>query len=564
MTQGFDWARRTSVLIVGSGPIGLALAAELGARDVPVTVVEQSEAKIGPAKMLMVGVRTMEFCRHLGIAQKVAEWGFPPEFCLDNVFVAGGLNGWEIARVPLPPMSGPADSQHSPERQRHCPQTWFDPILREKAASYPHVDLRYRTRFESLVQDEAGVTALVHDLETGRCESIRCDYLVGADGHASVVRKQLGIEMRGFPHLDTSINVEIDVSDLRALHKIGDAGRYAMIGPEGLWATFVAVDGRRTWRLTLYGANDIDVDAIDLDAAIRRLVGRPFDYRINSVGKWARKMVVADHFQDGRVFLAGDACHAHPPNGGFGMNTGIGDAFDLGWKLEATYKGWGGPQLLASYDRERRPVCHRAANESLVNYRRLTASTRFPGIEDAGAEGARLRRELGQRLGEANTKAWQPVGIHLGHVYDPSPINVPDGSAKPAEDTVGYTPSARPGSRAPHFWLRSGVSVLDLFGKGFTLLRFGRLDASALVAAARSRAVPIAVHDIASEEARGLYASALCLVRPDGHVAWRGDAVPADCARLVDVIRGAGSGAAAHSAANYALQTRSGSAALRH
>jgi hypothetical protein len=282
------------------------------------------------------------------------------------------------------------------------------------------------------------------------------------------------------------------------------------------------------------------------------------------VGKWARKMVVADHFHDGRVFLAGDACHAHPPNGGFGMNTGIGDAFDLGWKLEAMHKGWGGPHLLASYDRERRPVCHRAANESLVNYRRLTASTRFPGIEDASADGARLRRELGQRLCEANTKAWQPVGIHLGHTYDPSPINVPDGSEKPVDDTVGYVPSARPGSRAPHFWLRPGVSVLDLFGAGFTLLRFGRVDASDLVAAARLRTVPIAVHDIESDAARRLYACALCLVRPDGHVAWRGDAVPQDCTQLVDVVRGAGSGAAAQSAASHELRASpSGTSALQ-
>ncbi|MES2536245.1 MAG: FAD-dependent monooxygenase [Pseudomonadota bacterium] len=545
ITDHFAFTKKTSVLIVGGGPIGLAMAAELGWRGISVTMVEQQDEKTGPAKMLLVGVRTMEFCRHLGIAPAVRDWGFPPDFCMDNIFVAGSLNGFEIARVPMAPMGGPVDSVFSPERQRHCPQTWFDPILRDKAASYPHVQLRYQTRFESLIQDEDGVTTIVRDHATGEQEAIRSDYVVAADGNNSKVRQQLGIEMRGFPYLDTSINIEIDIPDLNSLHKMGNAGRYAMIGPEGMWATFVAIDGRRTWRLTLYGANDIDVDALDIDAAIQRLVGRPFDYKIISSGKWVRRMVVADAFCDDRVFLAGDACHTHPPNGGFGMNTGIGDVFDLGWKLEATLSGWGGPQLLASYDKERRPACHRAANESLANYRRLTAETRFPGIEEVTEEGRKLRRKLGQHLEQENIKAYQPIGIHLGYTYDPSPINVSDGTPRPAADLVGYVPNARAGSRAPHFWVSPAVSVLDLFGPGYTLLRFGRIDASGLIAAARMKNVPITVHDIVSPDARALYGCELCLVRPDGHVAWRGDAIPVDCMRLIDRMRGAGSAAAA-------------------
>lgn len=532
-----EWDVRIPVLIVGGGPIGLALAAELGWRGVGAMLVEQGTEKPGPAKMLLVGVRTMEFCRHLGVRDDVINWGFPDDFCMDNVFVAGSLNGWELSRVKLPSMGGAPDSDASPERQRHCPQTWFDPILRAKAASYPHIQLRYESKFESAQQDDDGVTAVVRHAD-GRREVIRCDYLVGADGHGSAVRRQLGIEMRGHPHLDTSINIELDIPDLESLHRIGNAGRYIIVGREGMWSTFVALDGKRTWRLTLYGANDIDVDAIDVNAAIERVVGKPFKYKINSMGKWVRRMVVADAFSDGRIFLAGDACHTHPPNGGFGMNTGIGDAYDLGWKLEATLKGWGGPQLLASYDKERRPACHRAANESLVNYWRLTSGTRFPHIEDPGADGDRVREELGRKLSASNAKAWQPVGLHLGHIYDPSPINVPDGTDKPADDTIGYVPRARPGSRAPHFWLRAGVSVLDKFGHGFTLLRFAPVDASELVEAAERRDIPITVCDVDSPEAHALYDCDLCLVRPDGHVAWRGFATPADCGRVLERITG--------------------------
>lgn len=539
-----EWDIRTPVLIVGGGPVGLALAAELGWRGISATLVEQNSEKIGPAKMLLVGVRTMEFCRHLGIADEVIDWGFPPDFCMDNVFVAGSLNGWELSRVRMQPMGGARDSAESPERQRHCPQTWFDPILRTKAASYEHIRLCYETKFESAQQDKDGVTVVVRKKD-GRQEVIRCSYLVGADGHTSAVRRQLGIEMRGQPHLDTSINIELDIPNLAAHHKIGNAGRYVTIGPDGNLSTLVAIDGRTTWRLTLYGANDVDVDRIDIDKAIQRVVGKPFDYKINSMGKWVRRMVVADSFRDGRILLAGDACHTHPPNGGFGMNTGIGDVFDIGWKLEATLKGWGGPQLLASYDKERRPACHRAANESLVNYWRLTSGTRFPDIEDDTPEGAHTRHVLGERLSAANAKAWQPVGLHLGHIYEPSPITVSDGTPKPADDTIGYAPTSRAGARAPHFWIRPGISVIDTFGEGFTLLRFAPVDCSLLVEAARARGVPLKLIDVSSSEAAALYEVALCLVRPDGHVAWRGDDVPQSCSELVERISGWGLDASA-------------------
>ena len=144
----------TPVLIVGAGPVGLALAGDLGWRGIACTLIEKTEGRIEHPKMDLIGVRTMEFCRHLGIAEAVTDWGFPPDFCMDNVFVAGGLNGWELSRVPLPPMGGERDCADSPERQRHCPQTWFDPILRDKAASYPHITLKYQTRFESAQQDD--------------------------------------------------------------------------------------------------------------------------------------------------------------------------------------------------------------------------------------------------------------------------------------------------------------------------------------------------------------------------------------------------------------------------
>ncbi|MDP3136821.1 MAG: FAD-dependent monooxygenase, partial [Burkholderiaceae bacterium] len=387
------------------------------------------------------------------------------------------------------------------------------------------------------------VIATLIDQETGERHSLRASYMIGADGCESDVRRQMGIAMRGVPHLDTSLNVEIDVLDVghfSELHSLGNGSRYAVVGPQGLWATFIPLDGLNFWRMTLYGANDIDVDAIDIHTALLKVVGRPFKYSVRSVGKWTRRMIVADRFQDGRVFLAGDSAHTHPPNGGFGMNTGIGDVTNLGWKLAACLQGWGGEDLLASYDIERRPVCHRAANESLTNYYRLTGKTAHPAIEDKTAQGDEVRAALGRQLKEQNTKAWQPVGIHLGYTYEPSPLVLCENTPAPVDDTIGYVPGTRPGVRAPHFWLAEGKSVLDLFGEGFTLLDFSGCPGLSLFEGhAREQRMPLAVHRIDNAEGAALYEAPLVLVRPDGHVCWRGASVPQNVGAILRRVRGA-------------------------
>jgi hypothetical protein len=300
------------------------------------------------------------------------------------------------------------------------------------------------------------------------------------------------------------------------------------------------VDGRGLYRLQLIGANDIDVRAYDLDEVLKRFLGDGVPFETVDVSLWERKMTVADRFSDGRVFLAGDAAHAHPPNGGLGMNTGIPDAWDLGWKLAAIAQGWGGSGLLDAYDIERRPACHRAALQSLRNYHGLVDDTRQPLIDQPGPEGDRVRREVGERLVRENERAWNPVGIHLGYLYHPSPVVVDDGSPVPEDSPYDYAPTARPGARAPHAWLADGRSTIDLFGAGFTLLAFAGQDATPIAAAAAERGVPLVVVDLDEPHVARLYERALVLVRPDGHVAWRGDLPPDDCLELIDVVRGAG------------------------
>ena len=530
------------VLIAGGGPIGLALAGDLGRRGVPVRLVEQNDDRVGTAKMIVVSVRTMELMRQLGVAGAVRDWGFPLDQPLDSVFCTG-LGGYGLGRVVTPPLRQETDTPFSPERERPCPQTWFDPILQRHARGFGNVTLSYRARLVSFTQDGAGVQAELAGPE-GRTERLEASILVGCDGYDSTVRDFLGIAVRGEKYLDRSMSIYVRSRALRQAHRLGDAYRYVMVGPGGPWSVLTTIDGRDLWRIQLIG-RDIDPRSPAMDVLMQQMVGRDVPYAVEDTSSWVRKMTVADRFSDGRVFLAGDAAHAHPPNGGLGMNTGIQDAFDLGCRIAAVLQGWGGPALLDSYDCERRPAASRAAEESLRNYRRLTGPPREPDVMAEGSAGDQARCRLGAALVQENEKAWHPVGVHLGYSYDPSPITVPDGSPRLVNDTVEYVPTARPGSRAPHVWIEEGHSILDLFGPGFTLLDFSGAETGPLLDAARRRGVPLACHRIINLAAQALYARGLVLVRPVGHVAWRGDELPLDCMTLIDTVRGAGGRAAA-------------------
>src|SRR5262245_8027683 len=356
----------TPVLIVGGGPIGLALAADLGRRGVRTLLVEKNDNVIGPAKMLEVSVRTLELCRTLGVVDEVRNWGFPLDYPIDNAFVTS-MQGYEIGRMSAPSLGERRDSEFSPERGMLCPQTWFDPILQRKARSYPHVTVRHRVKLESFVQDADGVTATLSDQSSGATEQVRAQYLIGCDGFNSGVREALGIAVRGEHHIDWSMNVYLRIPDFFSYHDKKPAVRYVYVGPEGTWSFITLVDGKDLWRLQFVGVDENKLQSLDIAALVRRAMGREISYTVEDKTLWVRKRTVADRFSDRRVFLAGDSAHAHPPNGGLGMNTGIQDAFDLGWKLAAMLEGWGGPTLLESYDHERRPAAARAAEVSLKN-----------------------------------------------------------------------------------------------------------------------------------------------------------------------------------------------------
>ena len=531
---------KTPVLIVGGGPIGLTLALDLGWRGIRCMLIEQGDGSIDLPRGAMVAARTMEFCRRWGIKDRIVHAGFPDDYKLDMVFCTS-LAGHLLERDEYPCERDQRPPPESPEKRTWCPQLLFDPTIARCAAELDAVSLRYRCRFEGLNQHPDRVVATATDLATGEPIEIESSYLVACDGSASAVRKAAAIELEGTPVLSYSVNVFFRCPGFLAAHDKGEAERYLFVGTEGTWGNATVVDGKEEWRLTVIGSSTrVDMDAFDARAAVHRAMGRddvPFE--LIAVRPWRRAEAIAKDYRKGRVLLAGDAAHVMSPTGGFGMNTGVIDSVNLGWKLEAVLRGWGGPYLLDSYFPEQQPVAKRNSDFSTRNFNAwVAAQGDCSMIFDTGEAGARARRAVGTRLKETLTSEWQCLGVQLGYRYENSPICIADGTPAPPDDVSHYEPTARPGSRAPHAWLSDGRSTLDLFGRGFTLLRFGAADRGALEDAARAQGMPLAVHDIAAPEIAALYEKKLVLVRPDGLVAWRGDRA-ADAARIIAVARGA-------------------------
>jgi len=535
---------RIPVLIVGAGPVGLALAGDLGWRGVPCMLIEKTDGTIEQPKMDIVGPRTMEFCRRWGIADWIRDAPYPGDYPQDCIYVTG-LNGYELGREPFPGRAYEKCPPQSPQKRERAPQDMFDPILQRFVGTFPHVTLAYDSELIAFEETVNEVIATVRDVRTGETSKISADYLVGTDGGASLVRERAGITMSGNPALTYTTNVMFRCADFSSLHDKRKGYRFIFIGPEGTWLTIVAINGGDRLRMSIVGSADkVMHTEADIQAALRRAMGRDFDYEILSVMRWVRRELVADRYGTDRVFIAGDAAHLMSPTGGFGMNTGIQDSVDLGWKLEARVRGWGGDELLRSYETDRRPVAVRNVTEASGNLGRMLSTRQRrppPEIFQPGAAGDAARAEYGAWFTETMKREWFTIGFHLGYRYDASPIIWPDGTPAPPLETSTYTQTARPGARAPHAWLPDGRSTLDLFGRGFTLLR---LDTDApggeqLRAAAAAAGVPLQVVDLDAPTVAELYQRRLVLVRPDGHVAWRADAEPEDARAVIDVVRGA-------------------------
>jgi 2-polyprenyl-6-methoxyphenol hydroxylase-like FAD-dependent oxidoreductase len=525
------------VIIIGGGPVGLALATELAWRGRKPVLIDQTDGVIRHPRAGGISLRTMEHCRRWGAAERVANAGFNLNLPLNQRFCTS-VYGYELATARFPSINETKTPPESPQKVARCRQMWLDPILTQTARSHG-ADVRHRHRVERFVQDDDGVTCDIHDLEADERSQLRGKYMVAADGVNGFVREALGIEMDG-----KIIGDSISILFKANIYELGGepCERYILTGPKGNIGNITAMDGFSYFRMILRGAPAFDPKTFDAEGHVRAAIGSPdAKVEIISVFPWRRQVRVAEHFQKGRVFLAGDCAHVMVPTGGFGFNTGVGSAVDLGWKLDGVLSGWGGAHLLESYELERRPI----ASRNVAAAHKLHEAWSPPGdmakILDDTPEGTALRAKVGEQLMEGTKAEWESMGVALGYAYQNSPICVPDGTPAPPDDPHKYIPTARPGHRAPHVWLADGRSILDLFGRGFTLLRFEGDDESEVGdfgAVAAQQRLPVRIHDIRNNNARDIYQQRLVLVRPDGHVAWRGAKLP-NAKELIDAVTGA-------------------------
>ena len=543
---------RTRVLIVGGGPVGLTLAMDLAWRGIDVVVVERRPPNDPPnVKCGQIGARSMEIFRRLGVADKLRGIGLPADYPNDIVS-ATSVTGIELSRVLIPARgvrgtpaaAGPDTSWPTPEHTHRCNQKFFEPVLIAHAAQQPRMRILHRTEITDLTQDEQGVTASAVDLDGGTRSSIACDYLVGCDGASSFVRKSIGSEFVGSPVLQYAQSSYIRAPQLRSLLPAKPAWLYFSLNPRRCGVT-MAVDGRETWNLQNFSnPGETGLDHLDRDWVIRSIlgVGPNFEYELLSSEDWIARRLVASKFRDRRVFICGDAAHVWMPLGGFGMSAGIADAANLAWKLAGVLHGWATPAIFDAYGAERQPITDQASRiiSDIGSKVMMQRNQLSPEIERLDAIGETARAAAGQLAYALDVEQQCCGGLNFGYFYDRSPIIAYDGEQAPTYTMGTFTSTTVPGCRAPHLWIEGRRSLYDAMGPDYTLLRLDpTVRVNGIVAAAAQRGLPLAILDVKSHEESEFYRHKLVLVRPDQHVAWRGDAEPADPLDLVDLVRGA-------------------------
>lgn len=536
------------VIVVGAGPVGLALAAELSMRGRSVCVLERHERVGVQPRAKTTNARTMAHMRRWGLAEEVRRRRTLPRDFPRRIRFATGLFGHEIHRMDDVLLASPHRDDRLPEASEFIPQYVIERVLHDHLATAPGVTVRMRHEFESFRETQEGIRVEARDLASGETRILHGRYLVGADGGRSAVRAALGIGMEGARDLVSFVTLILRIPGIGADPDLPGALMHWLVDPQVSCVTG-PMDAGDVWHWGRTIPPGTTVDPEEMLALVRRSFRRDFPLELLALDYWTVHKLISTDCRRGRAFLAGDACHLHSPFGGHGMNTGVGDAVDLGWKLDAALAGWAGPGLLDSYAAERQPIHRMILETSTENVAALSQHFLAPAIDEDGPEGDAARAGAAVAIEASKRNEFRSVGVVLGFRYESDLIGPDEADEAARQDepfaVASYTPSARPGRLAPHAWLSDGRSLYDRFGLGHTLLRLGaaRPEAEAALTRAFAEAgVPLGVADLAGEGLRALYAADYALVRPDQIVAWRGD-VPGDARALVARLRGAGAGA---------------------
>jgi 2-polyprenyl-6-methoxyphenol hydroxylase-like FAD-dependent oxidoreductase len=506
----------TPVLIVGGGPVGLAVAMELRHHGVRCTVLEPrtSVSQLRP-RAKTTSARTMELFRRWSFAAEVRKRAPIPVSWSSDIVFCTAATGREIARFSGVLGLDLAGDERAAEAGQQVGQPVVEQALRDAIAQSPDVTTRFGYRATAVEEHDDGVQVTAQD-DSGTPLTIRAQYLVGADGPRSGVRAAMGAEYQGTDAGRPNLSVVFRSAQLgpllpgRALHRwVLNPASPGVVGP---------MDLRDLWWAIATGRSDDD-DKADPAQVVRALVGRPVDVQVLGTDPWQARALLARRYRRGRLFLAGDAAHQNPPWGGHGFNTGVGDAVNLGWKLAAVLNGWAPPDLLDSYETERRPIARQTIDIAASNTKALPSELSNPALLGSDAEFEAARPAAAEAILAAKRSEFYCVGLVLGYGYGPQ-------AAAQSTDGSDYRPVAAAGNRLPHRWLPSGESLFDRLGPEFSLLGAAALTAP-LAAAAAAAGLPLTLVDTEVIDPVAHYGAELVLVRPDQHIAWLGDAATA-------------------------------------
>lgn len=524
------------VLIVGAGPVGLTLAIDLAQRGVRVVLIERNEKPLHRPKMERCNARTMEIFRRMGLAEQIRAASRFYEIPMD-VFVVTSLTANPLLHLEYPSVkeyrariAARHDGTLPLEPYQIISQYTLEPLLKAIAEAMPGIDVYSGCELVSFTQDADGVSAEAVNLD-GVKRQFRAAYMVGCDGGVSTVRKQLGIKLEGQGRLARQNQIFFRSKQLFNAIPIGVGRHYY----SGRWVLVVQDD------LQHFMVNTTQDFGDDAPGFLREIINLPVDIEVLNVGGWNMNLLVAQHYMQDRVLLAGDAIHLVIPNGGLGLNTGIGDAIDISWKLAATLAGWGGPGLLPSYEQERRPIglINRDASGRASAGVMAWMSACGPHIAEDTPEGRANREEVTKLASTGQRVTHEMNGIELGYRYAGSPL-IFDEPDETEPQIMAYQPTSRPGARLPHMWLADGSALQDKIGDGYTLLCLGlrEADTAPLAKAMRAKGAPFSVLTLNEAPLRAVYQRNFILLRPDLHVAWRGDSLPDDAGSVAARITG--------------------------
>ena len=534
-----------SVIVVGAGPVGLALAINLGRAGIKTILLERNPEPQFLPKMERCNARSMEMFRRIGLSKKIRDAGLRAD-CPMDVFIVEDLTKPALLEEKHPSI------QTFHEKIRECrdlsmplepyqliSQYTLEPLLKAEAEALQSVEVLFGHELIEFSQSDDGVSVRFEDSD-GQSKTLMAAYLVGCDGGSSPIRKQLGIKLRGEGGILELQQALFYCEELfeRLPHGNGPGQGRHYHRADAEHTFLIMQDSTKHWSL-----HATVPDAEAMKSKFEEIVGFPVDYELLSCAPWRQNLLLADRYREGRVFLAGDSVHLVIPTGGLGMNTGVGDSFDLAWKLIGTLKGWGGPELLDSYEIERRQIgdrnvgASRYANVGRQKWRSIATDEIFDGT---GA-GELMKKQLIQVADSEQRKGNRMIGAELGYRYVDSPCidNIPGGP----EHRVGkYNPNVWPGSRLPHCWLDDGSALQDQLPETYILLSLGKksLDTSKLRQSYEKIGAPVTEVRIESNRLRDLYGFDFLILRPDMHVVWRGNDAPQNPQEIASISTGHG------------------------